>query len=47
MGDGPRHERSFSPSAWDVLRDYGVDLQFFLIANRVDRRDTAIQTVAG
>jgi len=43
---------SFSPhhvatSAADVLRKHGVELQFFSTANRVDRRDMAIQTVAG
>ena len=34
-------------SAADVLRKHGVDLQLFSSANRVDRRDMAIQTVAG
>ena len=43
---------SFSPhgvatSAADVLRKHGVDLQLFSSATRVDRRDMAIQTVAG
>jgi hypothetical protein len=49
--DDPAGE-SFSPhgvatSAADVLRKHGVELQFFSTANRVDRRDMAIQTVAG
>lgn len=34
-------------SAADVLRRHRVDLQLFSSANRVDRRDMAIQTVAG
>jgi len=43
---------SFSPhgvatSAADVLRKHGVDLRLYPSANRVDRRDVAIQTVAG
>jgi len=44
--------QAFSPhgvatSGADVLRKHGVKLQFFAMAKRVDRRDMAIQTVAG
>ena len=49
-GDPARE--TFSPhgvatSAADVLRKHGLELQFFATANRGDRRDMAIQTMAG